>query len=1356
MPQIVRFQASATEQEIWRGAFCAEHAHEHVLAFVREIDGAMDHPAPAQIRSFIDVKPGGQIDTVARDALDELKKQLRDRLGIGNVISSGRVRLEEVQNEKGELIFDISKGHVASMCQQVEAQLKAIIDRQMDEFLGPQDATAAERARRGLQQEQREHERFGEERARADLFVGREPELRRIDAYLSNKPGHPGETPLDFRQLLVITGASGSGKTALLSRACTIGRAKETSEDRQPILRLLGISPHSSDLGGLLRSLCQELRVHNPRDGEIPQDINELNKELRDHFESATAVKPVHIFLDALDQLSDADNGRELHWLRRDPLPEHVKLVVSCLSDRAGKPEGEPLSALEGRKVPETNFVRLDGLSEGEANTLLFDRWLPDAKRSVTDTQRQAIESRLKAPECRQPLYLKILFEEVRLWRSFDNDKGGDLGGDVPKLLEALFDRLSASTNHGPTVEFAMGYLASARRGLKEIEILEILYREREYAHSEYGRFLDNMTRQTGHRLPNDPKRIPIAIWARLRFDLAPYLTEHTAPGGAVLNFYHRNLFEAVRERYLSSEEQQRQAHVRLAEYFNAQDYWLESLEEQQRRANTLPPTPRPANVRKVDELPWQLLQAPDWPKSKALLIDLEFLQAKAEAGMVSELADDFNAAIAGVSTNVPDSANEVLAFQRFLSTQQDKMAKWPGAIFQLAAGEPADGPVRSAWKSNRQQWAKQPPFWFIPLGLVARSGNSQLVGTLEHPTENAADLHVSHERLRVAINDDGTFAASVGHGLLCCWDLKGLRCVKTIPVESSENRLVLSGDGRIGLSLRSEDNRVRFWNFETGESWVSEEQSESVGAVAINCDGSYALTAGRHGLRLWDVVQRRFRRLEGHSDSWQTVTFGSNGHTAMSASIYECICFWDVETGVCTKHVPWRGVTYGVDGVILSADANRVVALWDNGKAGGEKDVLEYWTATESSMGQGEVRRLDHGENIYSLDLSQDGRFAVTGELRTVSCWDLEAGRRLFALETGEVRGVRVSRDGRYALSVGQGSTAFLWDLRAPGPRNSRPKHRSWVTAVAISDEGRTALSACDRDAYIYCWDVATNQVRSTLEGHRSGVRVITLRKGDVALSGGYDRAVQYWDLRTGKSRGVLREHGAPICSVALSKDETYAVSGSDLHDYDDCDRIIRHDREAGSLIRWDLRTLDYQILSHSFGAFCGQAMGDPIEVAITADGRFALCGRGMHLSHWEPAGRHHWRSWEAGKGIVTKLAMNADGTKALSGHYGGGLVCWNVKQRRVICAVEGHESRVTAVALCANGNYGVSAQADSTVRFWDLTRGEQLALWPADCDVTALAITPTHPWVVCAGDKRGNIQFFRLEKGGPREPSS
>jgi hypothetical protein len=120
---------------------------------------------------------------------------------------------------------------------------------------------------------------------------------------------------------------------------------------------------------------------------------------------------------------------------------------------------------------------------------------------------------------------------------------------------------------------------------------------------------------------------------------LRPYLLSRAG----LLDFYHRNLFKAVRERYLQTPEQQSAGHARLAAYFQAQDYFLESLEDQRARARRLPPTPRPANVRKVDELPWQLLQvaklsgkddpkSPHWDAVADLFTDLNFREAKAEA----------------------------------------------------------------------------------------------------------------------------------------------------------------------------------------------------------------------------------------------------------------------------------------------------------------------------------------------------------------------------------------------------------------------------------------------------------------------------------------------------------------------------------------------------------------------------------------------------------------------------------------------------------------------------------------------------------------------------------------------------
>jgi hypothetical protein len=405
-----------------------------------------------------------------------------------------------------------------------------------------------ERAARELKIEQDEHERFSRERGGRDTFVGRQTELQAIRDYLQNDSTWP----------LVVHGASGCGKTALLARA-----AEEVAKTWQPIARYIGVAPRSSDIRSLLGSLCQELRLHHPREGELPADTKALGEELQEHFRSATLEQPLILFLDALDQLSDADSGRLLNWLPAGHLPGHVKLVLSCLSDRAeGDPAGHPFTELTRRQFPAQNIINLGALSEDEASTLLFDRWLSHARRTVNRDQRERIERRLRSGECRQPIYLKLLFEEARLWRSYDAVSG--LGESVPAILGQLFERLSRPANHGPLlVERVLGYLAASRHGLAEWEILEILFRDHEYKAN-----LDDATKEMHHELPASATRIPIAIWSRLRFDLAPYLTERAAPGANVLTFYHRQVAEWVQEYFVRASEHSWQPHRRLADYF--------------------------------------------------------------------------------------------------------------------------------------------------------------------------------------------------------------------------------------------------------------------------------------------------------------------------------------------------------------------------------------------------------------------------------------------------------------------------------------------------------------------------------------------------------------------------------------------------------------------------------------------------------------------------------------------------------------------------------------------------------------------------------------------------------------------
>jgi hypothetical protein len=659
-PAIVRFQASATEQEIWHGALRVPDAREHVLAFFREIENLAAFSDPKQITDFVDVDPSGRVTVALQTEQDRLKAELRQRLGSSNVFRNEvPVRFVEPQNNQGGRTADVTTDHLAQLCADVVNRLSEIIQGQIDEYWRNTARASTDRAARELEIEQREYERFAQERGGEESFVGRQVELQAILDYVGS----------DSRWPLVIHGASGCGKTALLARA-----SQEVAKTRKRIERFIGVAPRSSDLRSLLSSLCQDLRQRTPHADPLPTEINKLRDEFSHHLQAATPEQPLILFLDALDQLGDADNGRLLHWLPLGSLPAHVKVVVSCLSDRAaGDPAGQPYAELKRRQIPAENFINLDVLSEAEARLLLFDRWLSKGGRKLNDGQRARIEERLASPACCQPIFLKLLFEEVQLWHSYDPATAP--GESVPALLGQLFDRLSQPTNHGPLlVNRVLGYLSASRHGLAENELLEILF-----ADPEYRAKLNETTEQTQHELPPNAKRIPVALWSRLRFDLAPYLTERAAPGANVLAFYHGQFRESAATSYLSSQSHTLATHERLATYFENKPHWV--------GLRKLPMDPGSPATRKMDELPWQQSQAHQPERLARLLLDVAFLEAKIAANMPFDLLEDFRrleklcGEFQNPSTEIRELFRESLVLWRVLSNILDQVTVDPTSI---------------------------------------------------------------------------------------------------------------------------------------------------------------------------------------------------------------------------------------------------------------------------------------------------------------------------------------------------------------------------------------------------------------------------------------------------------------------------------------------------------------------------------------------------------------------------------------------------------------------------------------------------------------------------------------------------
>jgi nephrocystin-3 len=362
---------------------------------------------------------------------------------------------------------------------------------------------------------------------------------------------------------LIFTARSGLGKSSLMAY---LTHEYKNTHDAFVVTHFVGASANASGANDIIRHVMTEIKDKYSLTDEIPSEDSALREEFPLWLAKVQSEKLV-LAIDALNQLPLVDN--ELGWLP-EFIPPNVRLVLSTT-------EGISYDNLHKRGWQEVEVKPLDSTMRRNIAVDFLSRY----HKTLTNEQFAMIANHTT---CESPLFLRTVLEELRVFGVYeeyethlitclDSQNERELFQHVLSRLEGIYGEDS--------VRSVMRAIWAARYGLTENELLEI----------------------TG----------------RTRLDLSLLiagLDYHLMQPAGLYTFFHQYLRDAVRERYITSDKDEREAHAHIARYF----------------ADT------PISSRRVNEEPWQWQQAQDWVSFRKTLTNISMLELLLEDNERMEL----------------------------------------------------------------------------------------------------------------------------------------------------------------------------------------------------------------------------------------------------------------------------------------------------------------------------------------------------------------------------------------------------------------------------------------------------------------------------------------------------------------------------------------------------------------------------------------------------------------------------------------------------------------------------------------------------------------------------------------------
>jgi WD40 repeat protein/tetratricopeptide (TPR) repeat protein len=598
----------------------------------------------------------------------------------------------------------------------------------------------------------------------------------------------------------------------------------------------------------------------------------------------------------------------------------------------------------------------------------------------------------------------------------------------------------------------------------------------------------------------------------------------------------------------------------------------------------------------------------------------------------------------------------------------------------------------------------------------VLAPGADKLVQLWEVETGRCLQTFTGHRLpvTSVLLSVDGQTAFSQDWTTLKQWDVASGRCLMSMPTSGGPGHrvpLLLDGEGRY-LLTRLENVKIGLVELATGRVLqVFDGHTGAVFDFAWGPDSRRVLSSGGDKtVRLWDLTTGRCRRtFTGHAGPVMAVAVSADGARAVSGDKAGAIRLWDVRAwdGRAPLQLSWV-LTGEQTAEALTAFRRR---LEEARELLGRGDYAGATAAVRAARAAPDCDRHLDGLALWHDLYARMPRAGLRGG------WE----ERAFGGHATFVQAVSVSGDGRTALSAGRDGALNVWDLRTgerrrllQTPREEPPEDATGVDRLhleltwdaVLSRDGKRALAG-GKDGRLRLWDVETGRCVRTCAGPRAQVLALAWGPEErYALTAGSDGVVREWDLESGACRGAFAGHTHPVTALAVAPDgRTFLSTGEDQ-----------------TMRLWDLEDGRCVLV-------CGAESSGP----LVPEADYMI--RGLGHSHLQAG---DIRALMAPARGLAKLPIRSLARRVLAVCFLGGgrralrargtyLEVWDLEAGRLTALLKGHEALILCATATADGRFAFSGALDGSVKAWDLATGACVRTFQGcSSEVFSLALAP------------------------------